>query len=75
MTRKTAAPVRAAPPMQRSDLRAHNTVKEIAEYLHCSRNLIYQLMASGELKFVRIGARRRITREAIEAFEAANAAV
>lgn len=44
------------------------TVKEIAEIFDVSRPTVYDWMNNRGLEWVRLGARRRITRQALEAF-------
>lgn len=44
------------------------SVEETAEALNVSRDLIYDYLRTGELESVKLGNRRLITREAINAF-------
>lgn len=44
------------------------SVEETADALGVSRDLIYDLMATGRLGFIKAGRRRIITRKHIEAF-------
>jgi excisionase family DNA binding protein len=46
------------------------TAEEVAKSLHIGRDKVYQLIASGDLKSVKIGGSRRITREALDHFVA-----
>ncbi|GHE65906.1 helix-turn-helix domain-containing protein [Streptomyces vinaceus] len=46
------------------------TVELAAELLSLGRSTIYELMASGELPFVKVGRARRIRRTDIDAFAA-----
>lgn len=45
------------------DLKELLTVKEVAEYAHLSRGTVYKLVASGELKSVRVRNAIRINRD------------
>lgn len=42
--------------------------EEVAECLNVNRSKVYELMRSGALESVRIGARRRVPRTAVNAF-------
>ncbi|MFD6291871.1 helix-turn-helix domain-containing protein [Streptomyces sp. NPDC060205] len=44
------------------------TPKEAATILRLGRSTVYELMATGELRFVKRGRSRRIKRSALEAF-------
>jgi excisionase family DNA binding protein len=44
------------------------TVPEAADHLRISRAMVYRLMERGELDFVKIGTRRLIPGDSIEAF-------
>lgn len=46
------------------------TPREAAEHLRCSRDLVYELCASGQLKSFKLGRARRITRAALDEFVA-----
>lgn len=45
-----------------------NTMEETAAILNIGRDKAYRLVASGELRSVKIGGSRRVTNEAIEDF-------
>ena len=45
-------------------------VDEAAAFLSCSRSMLYELMRTGALPFVRIGRGRRIPRRALRCFAA-----
>ena len=44
------------------------TVDEVAELFKVTRTTVYEWMRSGELAYVQVGSRRRVTRSAIDAF-------
>jgi excisionase family DNA binding protein len=44
------------------------TVEEVGEVLRISRSQAYALMAAGDLDFVQVGARRRVTLDALVEF-------
>ncbi len=44
------------------------TVDEVAELFKVTRTTVYEWMRSGELAYVQVGSRRRVTRWAIDAF-------
>ncbi|MGW1692149.1 helix-turn-helix domain-containing protein [Streptomyces sp. NPDC002399] len=46
------------------------TVEATAELLSCGRSTVYELMATGDLCFVKLGRSRRIRRHDIETFVA-----
>jgi excisionase family DNA binding protein len=46
------------------------TDREVGELLHVSRSTVWSLMATGELRSIKIGRARRVTREAVESFVA-----
>lgn len=48
------------------------TVLETAKYLGLSRSMIYNLMESGKLRYVKIGAARRVPRQCCQEFIEAN---
>jgi excisionase family DNA binding protein len=48
------------------------TIQETAAELRSSRATVYRLFAAGELDFVQIGARRRVTAAEIDRFIAAH---
>ncbi|MFD7978821.1 helix-turn-helix domain-containing protein [Streptomyces sp. NPDC059071] len=50
--------------------RALFTVKDAAEYLSFSRSTVYELMAAGELPYVKVGRSRRIRLAELDAFVA-----
>jgi excisionase family DNA binding protein len=44
------------------------TPDEVAEILHCSRRKVFDLIGSGELRSIKIGALRRITDDDLRRF-------
>lgn len=52
-------------------LRERNTAKMVADHWGCSQEHVYNLIASGTLAALRLGGLIRITREQVEACEAA----
>lgn len=44
------------------------SISDVQEELGCSRSTVYNLLNSGELDSVKIGAFRRITRESFNAY-------
>ena len=44
------------------------TIDEVAERLKVTRKTVYDWMRSGELAYVQVGSRRRITQSALRAF-------
>jgi excisionase family DNA binding protein len=50
-----------------SDKRAAYAVKEAAELIGVSRSMLYLLMKNGALRTVKLGGRRLVPRDAIEA--------
>lgn len=48
------------------------TVAEVVEILHISRSTLYEQMDAGLLPYVKLGRARRIEREALEQYIAAN---
>jgi excisionase family DNA binding protein len=44
------------------------TIDEVAELFKVTRTTVYDWMKSEQLKFVKVGGRRRITRQAINEF-------
>ena len=44
------------------------TIDEVAERLKVTRKTVYDWMRSGELPYVQVGSRRRITGSALKAF-------
>ena len=58
----------AESPYQRHDRSLLCTVAEAADLLAIGRTCVYQLMKSGQLRSVKIGARRLVPRSAIEEF-------
>jgi excisionase family DNA binding protein len=44
------------------------TIDEVAQMFKVTRTTVYEWMRSGELAYVQVGARRRVTRSAIDAF-------
>lgn len=67
-TELSTAPGTAAPVMPASRLLL--TAEETVEELSISRGRVYELIASGRPKSVKIGKSRRISRRALEAFVA-----
>ncbi|MDX1880079.1 helix-turn-helix domain-containing protein [Mycolicibacterium sp. 141076] len=53
-------------------VRALLTVDQTAEVLQVSRASLYRLFASGALRYVQVGAHRRVSAAEIERFIAAN---
>jgi excisionase family DNA binding protein len=53
-------------------LKDRNTVQDLAEFWRCSARTVQRRIASGDLVCFRSGSIVRITREQVEAFEAAN---
>jgi excisionase family DNA binding protein len=49
------------------------SIAEITEQTSLSRDLLYDAMRRGDLQYVKVGARRIITRAALDAFLAASA--
>lgn len=43
-------------------------VKQVCDRLRCSRSVIYELFASGELKFVKLGRRTLVADDDLRAF-------
>jgi hypothetical protein len=52
-------------------LRDRNTVKMVADFWGCSPDLVYDMIAAGTLPCIRLHGTIRVTREQVEACEAA----
>lgn len=44
------------------------TIAQVGERLQCSRTKVYDLMGSGQLQSVKVGALRRIPTQAVDAY-------
>jgi excisionase family DNA binding protein len=66
--RDTAARVRIGESSQGGDSQHLLTVEEIADVLHLVRDKIYYLMRTGQLRSIKIGNSRRISRSWITEF-------